>query len=94
MPPPSTEETLPTANAEIPDEPVGGESPDIELTVAQVARWVHLKPKSMSGYSKDWGQPAVPHRGRLPARYLLSAIISILKRQFLHIKDWTDIGRK
>jgi hypothetical protein len=94
MSPPSTEETQPTANAEVPDGPFGGESPDIELTVAQVARWVRLKPKSMSGYSKDWGQPAVPHRGRRPARYLLSAIISILKRQFLHIKDWTDIGRK
>ena len=94
MPPPSTEETQPTANAEVPDGPFGGESPDIELTVEQVARWVHLKPKSMSGYSKDWGQPAVPHSGRRPARYLLSEILSILKRQFPHVKDFTDIGKK
>jgi hypothetical protein len=94
MPPRHVEETPPAANEDISDGYLGGGSPDIELTVAQVAQWVRLEPNSMTAYRKEWGQPAVPHRGRRPARYLLSAILSTLKRQFPELKDWTDIGKK
>jgi hypothetical protein len=69
--------------------PSGGGKTDIQVTVEQVARVVHLEPNSMSPYTNAWGEPEVPHSGRRAARYRLSAIRPILERQFPAVKDWS-----
>jgi hypothetical protein len=72
--------------------PSGGVKTDVHVTVEQVARVVHLEPKSMSPYTKEWGQPVVPHKGSRPAQYSFSSIRPILETQFPETKDWSSIA--
>lgn len=67
--------------------------PKLLVTRKQIAKAVHLEEKSMTPYSKAWGDPEVPHGGKRPAKWDLNRILPILRKQFESVKegDWNEL---
>ena len=64
------------------------------VTISMVADTVHLEPKSMSKYVREWGKPVVEASGRRPAEFKLRTILPKLKQQFPRQSetDWSKLA--